>query len=133
MIELTKRERDMMFAVNTHTSSQFPARLSEIAKKVHLKPPTVIEILRRLERKGLIIREKGMIRLTDIGKKKCDSLVRSHRILEALFVESGVDIQEACSEVSSFDYLVQTDAAEKISKLIGRPEKCPHGYPIKYR
>ena len=132
MIELTKRERDMMFAVNAYSQSQFPARLSEIAKKVHLKPPTVIEILRRLELKGLIIREKGMIRLTDIGKRKCDSLVKSHRILEALFVESGVDIQDACREVSGFDFLVQTNAAEKISKLIGKPEKCPHGYPIKY-
>lgn len=132
MIELTKRERDLMFAVNAYSSSQFPARLSEIAKMVHLKAPTVIEILRRLELKGLIVREKGMIRLTDTGKRKCDSLVSCHRILEALFVESGVDVQEACSEVSGFDYLVQKDAAEKISKLIGKPEKCPHGQPIKY-
>ena len=103
---LTRRERDCVVAIRENGSNEFPIRLSEIAKIMALKPPTVIEILKRLESKGLITREKGMVVLTDSGKESYNFIVNCHRILETIFVDSGIDLEEACREVSAFDYMI---------------------------
>ena len=129
---LTRRERDCVVAIRENGSTEFPIRLSEIAKIMGLKPPTVIEILKRLEYKGLVTREKGMVVLTDSGKESYNYIVNCHRILETLFVESGIDLEEACKEVSAFDYMIGSGSAMKLSTFVGRPKACPHGKPIIY-
>jgi len=127
---LTQRERDCVIAIQNNTSGDFPVRLSEIARKMDLKPPTVIEILKRLEIKGLVNRVKGMVILTDAGKESYRSVVNCHRILETLFVDSGIELEEACREVSAFDYMIDSGSALKLSNFVGNPKACPHGKPI---
>ena len=131
-LTLTRRERDCVVAIRENGSNEFPIRLSEIAKIMALKPPTVIEILKRLESKGLITREKGMVVLTDSGKESYNFIVNCHRILETIFVDSGIDLEEACREVSAFDYMIDSDSAMKLSAFVGKPTACPHGKPIIY-
>jgi Mn-dependent DtxR family transcriptional regulator len=97
-----------------------------------LKPPTVIEILKKLEVKGFVSREKGMVVLTPSGKQRYNFIVNCHRILETIFFDSGVDLDEACREVSAFDYMIDSDSAMKLSKFVGKPSSCPHGKPILY-
>ena len=129
---LTRRERDCVVAIHENGSRGFPIRLSEIAKIMQLKPPTVIEILKRLESKGLVSREKGMVVLTDSGKESYYFIVNCHRILETIFVDSGVDLAEACKEVSAFDYMIDSNSAMKLLAFAGKPKTCPHGKPIIY-
>ena len=129
----TRRERDCMVTIHENSSREFPIRLSEIAKIMGMKPPTVIEILKRLESKGLITREKGMVILTDAGKESYNFITNCHRILETIFVDSGIDLEEACREVSAFDYMINSESALKLSNFVGKPTACPHGKPIIYR
>ena len=129
----TRRERDCMVTIHENSSREFPIRLSEIAKIMGMKPPTVIEILKRLELKGLITREKGMVILTDAGKESYNFITNCHRILETIFVDSGIDLEEACREVSAFDYMINSESAMKLSNFVGKPTACPHGKPIIYR
>jgi Mn-dependent DtxR family transcriptional regulator len=129
----TRRERDCMVTIHENSSREFPIRLSEIAKIMGMKPPTVIEILKRLESKGLITREKGMVILTDAGKESYNFITNCHRILETIFVDSGIDLEEACREVSAFDYMINSESAMKLSNFVGKPTACPHGKPIIYR
>lgn len=127
---LTRRERDCILAMKESSTSEFPIRLSQLALKMNLKPPTVIEILKRLEAKGLLKREGGMIILTDSGSSYYNYLVNCHRILETIFVESGIDIEKACKEVSSFDFMLDKESLAKLSNFAGKPKACPHGKPI---
>jgi len=129
-INLTRRERDCVVTIQENSSPDFPVRLSEIAKIMRLKPPTVIEILKRLEAKRLVSREKGMVVLTEAGKESYNFIVNCHRILETLFVDSGIDLEEACKEVSAFDYMIDSVSAKKLSAFVGNPKACPHGKPI---
>ncbi|MGC8515103.1 MAG: metal-dependent transcriptional regulator [Thermoplasmata archaeon] len=131
-LKLTRRERDCILAIK-ESSSEFPIRLSQLAQKIELKPPTVIEILRRLEAKGLLKRESGMIVLTNLGMSYYNYLVNCHRILETIFVDSGIDIEKACKEVSSFDFMLDKDSLVKLSNFVGKPKACPHGKPINIR
>jgi DtxR family Mn-dependent transcriptional regulator len=128
----TRRERDCIVTIRENSSREFPIRLSEISKIMGMKPPTVIEILKRLELKGLITREKGMVVLTDAGKESYNFIVNCHRILETIFVDSGIELEEACREVSAFDYMINSESAMKLSNFVGKPATCPHGKPIIY-
>jgi DtxR family Mn-dependent transcriptional regulator len=130
---LTRRERDCVLAIKESSSPEFPIRLSQLARKMKLKPPTVIEILKRLEAKGLLKRESGMIVLTDSGLSYYSYLLNCHRILETIFVDSGIDIEKACKEVSSFDFMLDKDSLLKLSNFVGKPKACPHGKPINIR
>lgn len=132
-LTLTKRERDCILAINEDSSIEFPIRLSQLSKKMKLKPPTVIEILKRLETKGLLKRDSGMIKLTDLGMTYYNNLVNCHRILETIFVHSGIDLDKACKEVSSFDFMLDDDSLSKLSSFVGKPKACPHGKPITYK
>ena len=129
----TRRERDCIVTIHENSSREFPIRLSEIAKTMRMKPPSVIEILKRLELKGLITREKGMVILTDAGNESYNYITNCHRILETIFVDSGIALDEACREVSAFDYMINSESAMKLSNLVGNPSACPHGKPIIYR
>lgn len=127
---ITHRERDCVVTIHDHATGGFPLRLSQIAKAMQLRPPTVIEILKRLELKGYVNRAKGMVILTVAGNKLYSSVVNSHRILETMFVYSGIDLEVACKEVSTFDYMIDSASVKKLSAFVGNPKECPHGRPI---
>ncbi len=129
-ISITKRERDCIIAMGKNRDQPFPERISMLAKTLDLKMPTVEEIVQRLIEKGLVNKEAGMVILTDLGNQYYEEIIMKHRVMETFLFECGVDADEACREVSKFDYLIDNKSAGKIVKKIGNPKKCPHGFKI---
>jgi DtxR family Mn-dependent transcriptional regulator len=127
---ITKRERDCIMCIQEGGKDGFPVRLIDIASMLHLKSPTIIAVLNRLKNKGFIRKEKGMVVLTDSGKEEYRQIANSHRILETLFYDAGVSLEDACKEISNYDYMIDPKELNKLSKFIGSPTKCPHGKPI---
>jgi DtxR family Mn-dependent transcriptional regulator len=127
---ITKRERDCIMCIQEGGKNGFPVRLIDIASMLHLKSPTVIAVLNRLKNKGFVRKEKGMVVLTDKGKEEYRQIANSHRILETLFYDAGVSLEDACKEISNYDYMINPEELKKLSKFIGNPTKCPHGKPI---
>jgi DNA-binding MarR family transcriptional regulator len=71
--------------------------VSEVARQVSLKQATVTDILNRLERNGLVLREKGtndrrqvLVKETDIGKKL---LKTAPSPLQETFLEKFEDLE----------------------------------------
>ncbi|MGC8608871.1 MAG: metal-dependent transcriptional regulator [Thermoplasmata archaeon] len=128
--QITKKERDCLIFIEEYKNGNFPIRLKDLALKMNIKPPSVLEILTRLEDKGLISKNRGMILLTDKGKEEYRNLIMVHRTIETLYFKCGFNADDACKKVTSFDYLIDPADAIKISALIGNPKKCPHGKPI---
>jgi DtxR family Mn-dependent transcriptional regulator len=127
---ITKRERDCIMCIQEGGKDGFPTRLIDIASMLHLKSPTVIAVLDRLKEKGFIRKEKGMVVLTDRGREEYRQIANNHRILETLFYDAGVSLEDACKEISNYDYMMDPKELKKLSKFIGSPTKCPHGKPI---
>lgn len=127
---LTKKERDCLIAIMESKHQDFPVRQSDLAKTLSIKSPTAFEILKRLESKGLIEKDRGMVILTNKGEEVYKKIVMVHRVMESLLAGSGVPADEACIEVQEFDYLMNVDSVQKIMNSMGNPHKCPHGKPI---
>lgn len=126
-LELTKKERDCIIMIKRMSIAEFPVKLSELSKALNIKPPTALELVNRLERKGLVKRNKGMIILTEEGRNIYKSIVYVHRVFESFLVQCGVDLQEACNKISKFDYIIDEKIAKLIFQKVGLPNKCPHG------
>lgn len=108
------------------------ATISELAYYLELKPPTVLERLKILEKEKLITykREKG-IQLTKAGFKEALNVIRRHRIWETF-------LHKVCkfnwSEVHELAEQLQNVNSEKLMDRIfvlsGEPKFDPHGDPI---
>lgn len=127
---LTKKERDCILSIEKGSVDNFPVRVLDLARSMNIKPPTVEELLQRLEDKKMITRKRGMVMLTNIGKNTYKDIILCHRVLETFFVECGVSVSDACEKISNFDYMIDTETAMMILAKLGNPTKCPHGYNI---
>jgi putative ABC transport system ATP-binding protein len=73
-----------------------------------------------------------VIRLTDKGEKRAESVIRRHRLAERLFMQTfeveneEVVEQQACK----FEHILSPEVTDKICTFLGHPDACPHGSPI---
>ncbi|EQD70220.1 iron-dependent repressor, partial [mine drainage metagenome] len=95
-IELTKKERDTIIAIGDYGKKDFPLRLVELSDILKVKPPTALNLVKRLQDKGCMNDEKGMIILTETGKRTYSELLENHRVIETLMVSFGIDAEKAC-------------------------------------
>ena len=129
-MELTKKERDTVIAVGDSGNNAFPLRLVDLSLLLKVKPPTALNLVRRLSRKGCLKDEKGMIIFTDKGKKTYLELVENHRVMETLMTSSGMDPDKACILSENIDYLIDHNSVDRVFDKLGKPESCPHGKKI---
>lgn len=127
---ITKRERDCLVCIKEESRAGFPMRLHEIATLMKVKSPTALNIVRRLESKGLVESSSGMVILTDNGESAVNEILLVHRTFESLFCQSGITTQNACKEASEIDFLIPEENARMVLKRIDNPKVCPHGKPI---
>ena len=127
---VTKRERDCLVLLKEESVGEFPLRLHEIASIMKIKPPTALNVIKRLRIKGLVESRDGMVVLTDNGNNVTRKILMVHRTFESLFCQSGISKKNACLEAGEIDFLIPEENARMVLKRIDNPEACPHGKPI---
>ncbi len=107
-------------------------RIKDIAEILGIQPPSAVEMLKKLEKNGLIEykKQKGIV-LTGNGNRKAEEIIRAHRLMEVLLNTvikiDKVDIEEiACS----CEHLLTGKIAAKVCTFLGHPQVCPHGNVI---
>ncbi len=106
-------------------------KVNELAKHLGIKDPSVVGMLRKLKTKGCITYDRSGVKLTKLGKKNGWGIVRRHelaeRLLSDVFKHDLAGIHEHACE---FEHVLDDELVDKIESQLGRPETCPHGYPI---
>ena len=106
--------------------------VSELARKLSVKLPTVNSMIKKLAGKKLVgyVPYQG-IKLTEKGRKEALSIIRKHRLAELFLVrvmnlgwEEVHDIAEQLEHVNSERFY------DRIDEMLGYPEADPHGEPI---
>lgn len=85
-----------------------------------------------LRSRGLLETNGGDVpRLTELGRKKAEPIIRRHRLAERLVCDVlHADITAAEDSACVFEHVVAPDIADAICTLLGHPALCPHGRPI---
>jgi DtxR family Mn-dependent transcriptional regulator len=109
-----------------------PVITSALADELHVAPPTVSIMLKRLAAGGLVERTGNHgARLTDHGATHAREVVRRHRLLEAFLVrELRMPWDEVHEEADALEHAVSDRLMERIDRYLGHPERDPHGDPI---
>lgn len=107
-----------------------PVHSAAIARMLGISLPSVVEMLGKLHKKGLVSYDgrKGVsFRLK--GKKVAARVVRNLRLTELLF-RDVLKIDYNSPEPCRFEHVISDDIAAAMSKVLGNPQECPHGKPI---
>ena len=109
-----------------------PTLASRVAEMLGVSRASAGEMLKRLEREGLIERgEHKEALLTATGRARAERVVRKHRIIERLLMDfMGYTAAEAHVHADALGDTFTEDMVERIDERLGHPERCPHGWPV---
>ncbi|MBA4242134.1 MAG: iron-dependent repressor [Sphingobacteriaceae bacterium] len=105
---------------------------TDIANWLEVKPPTVLEKLAILVKKGYVTYNKfDGARLTTTGKDIALNIVRRHRIWETyLYKELKFSWSEVHEIAEQLEHINSDKLIDRIYDVIGNPDFDPHGDPI---
>ena len=109
-----------------------PITGANIARAQQVSPPTVHEMVRRLERDGFIERgEDKALTFTESGREHAESVVRRHRLVERFLTDvMGIPWDEVHEEAERMEHAMSPRLEESMRRAIGDATTCPHGHPI---
>jgi DtxR family Mn-dependent transcriptional regulator len=109
-----------------------PTLSSRVAEMLGVSRASAGEMLKRLEREGLIRRgEHKEALLTRKGRARAEKVVRKHRIIERLLTDfMGYTAAEAHVHADELGDTFTDDMVERIAGKLGNPDRCPHGWPV---
>jgi DtxR family Mn-dependent transcriptional regulator len=109
-----------------------PPLASRVAEMLGVSRASAGEMLKRLEREGLI--ERGVRKealLTETGRERAERVVRKHRLIERLLTDfMGYTGAEAHERADLLGDTFTDEMIERIDERLGHPERCPHGWPV---
>jgi DtxR family transcriptional regulator, Mn-dependent transcriptional regulator len=109
-----------------------PMTGANVARAMQLSPPTVHEMIGRLERDGYIERSASKtISFTDEGLGHAEGIVRRHRLIERFLTDVlGIPWDEVHEEAERLEHAMSPVLEARMLAAIGDAKTCPHGHPI---
>lgn len=104
---------------------------ARLADRLGVKPPTVSQTLKRMERDHLIKIDGTEITLTKHGTEVAEVGIRRHRVVER-FMSDVLHIEWAVAhhEAEMLQHAMSDLIEQKMIEVLGSPKTCPHGNPI---
>jgi len=133
--ELTAPVEDYLKAIYELEAGGGVAGTNEIAVALHIAPPSVSGMLRRLSRQGLATHEpyKG-VQLTREGRRAALRTIRRHRVIES-YLTRALDYpwDRVHDEAERLEHSASDELIDRMAAAIGEPATDPHGAPIPTR
>jgi DtxR family Mn-dependent transcriptional regulator len=103
-----------------------------LSKFMDLNPATVLEMIRKMSEKGLVVvAPDKSIALTEKGQKKALLIIRRHRLWEVFLVQklkySWSEVHELAEQM---EHVESDDLVNRLDAYLGFPAVDPHGDPI---
>ncbi len=125
--ELNKREADYLLSIFLNSRDKGYARNMEIVRMLKVSKPTVTLMVRKLERRKLVVSERSGVRLTDKGVEVVARILWGHGVLETALARLGVPTRDACKIAWEIELRVPEKILNTIWRNLGEPEVCPCG------
>ena len=104
-------------------------KVNSIAKKLNVRQPSVVQMLKKLKGMNLVNYSKVGVSLTDEGKKIGTKIVRNSRLLEVL-IDSAVRIEIDEEMVCGVEHHMKAQFTDALCTLLKHPRVSPHGKMI---
>ena len=104
-------------------------KISTIAKMLSVRQPSVVQMLKKLNGKNLVIYNKAGVKLTEEGQKDGASMMRNSRGLEVL-MESQLKVAIDEEMICGIEHHMNTQFTDALCTMLKHPRKCPHDHDI---
>src|SRR6476620_1477333 len=130
--QATVAEQEYLETIFWLYEAGLPMTGANIARAMQLSPPTVHEMVGRLERDGYITRGADKaISFTDEGLGHAEGIVRRHRLIERFLTDVlGIPWDEVHEEAERLEHAMSPVLEARMLAAIGDAKTCPHGHPI---
>ncbi len=131
MKALTSRAQDYLKIIYKLSSGGKRVRLVNLSKKLGIKMPTAVQMLKSLADQGFVIYEKhGVIELTPEGERIAREVYERHELLLKFFTKYlGVSPKIAERDACGMEHHLSEETYERLLKFIEFMEGCPNGLP----
>jgi DtxR family Mn-dependent transcriptional regulator len=128
----TERTQEYLEAIYKEQSKSPSVPTSQLAKDLGVSAPAVTDMLRHLERRGLIdYKPNEGVSLTDIGSSKAMEVIRRHRLWERFLTDVlGMTWDTVHDEACKLEHVASAEVTERLARILGDADTCPHGQPI---
>ena len=132
MADVTVAEEEYLQTLFWLQEAGLPMTGANVARAMQLSPPTVHEMIGRLERDGYITRAGDKsISFTGSGAEHAEGIVRRHRLIERFLTDVlGIPWDEVHEEAERLEHAMSPVLEERMLAAIGNARTCPHGHPI---
>jgi DtxR family Mn-dependent transcriptional regulator len=128
-LEVSKREEEYLETMYILYKNKGIIRVKDIAKMMKVKPPSVVDALRKLAEKGLVEYEKyDRILLTDAGREIAEATYSKHLLLTQFFIDIlGIPPDIAESDACQFEHYIHEITVQRIKEFAQFiQEQCPY-------
>lgn len=104
-------------------------KISTIAKRLNVRQPSVVQMLKKLAERDLVTYNKAGVTLKESGEKVASSMIRNSRLLEVL-MDSSLKIEIDEEMVCGIEHHMNKQFTDALCTMLGHPRKCPHTHDI---
>jgi Mn-dependent DtxR family transcriptional regulator len=129
VLNISKREEEYLEAMYRLYRRKGIIRVKDIAKMLKVKPPSVVDALKKLADKGLVEYEKyDRIMLTEAGEEIAEKTFQKHVLLTEFFTNIlGIPEDIAEEDACQFEHYVHEVTAQRIKEFAQYiQEQCPY-------
>jgi DtxR family transcriptional regulator, Mn-dependent transcriptional regulator len=132
MAKATVAEEEYLQIMFWLEEAGLPINGANIARAMQLSPPTVHEMIGRLEGDGYVERaDDKSLTFTDKGREEAEAISRRHRLIERFLTDVlGIPWDEVHEEAERLEHAMSPVLEERMLAAIGDAKTCPHGHPI---
>jgi DtxR family Mn-dependent transcriptional regulator len=126
-VKESKNIEEYMEALYSLTRNGNIASTSEISQRLNVAPPSVTEMLKKLEGKGYVEYSAYQgTRLTAEGLKLGEKVTRKHRLLERFLYDIlRIRKDKVHAQACEMEHALSDDAEESLCRFLNHPDKCP--------
>ena len=106
-----------------------PVKISTIAKMLHVRQPSVVQMLKKLNTKDLVEYNKAGVSLTENGERIGASMMRNSRLLEVL-MDSALKVEIDEEMVCGIEHHMNKQFTNALCVMLKCPSKSPRGRDI---
>ncbi len=116
---------ELLWSMKEKGSQSYAALIKDIGDK------NASEVVRKMEKSGLITVSDDIVELKDKGYTRARDLTRRHRLAERLFHDVlDVDMEEIENTACEMEHFLSPAVTDSVCSFLGHPPTCPHGKPI---
>jgi DtxR family transcriptional regulator, Mn-dependent transcriptional regulator len=132
MAKATVAEEEYLQIMFWLEEAGLPINGANIARAMQLSPPTVHEMIGRLEDDGYVERaDDKSLTFTEKGRQEAEAISRRHRLIERFLTDVlGIPWDEVHEEAERLEHAMSPVLEERMLAAIGDAKTCPHGHPI---